>query len=171
MAEPLPSIDRRSLLASAAALTAAGAVPGADRPTTASREALPPAPNVQTTNVSAATARRFIEIGRRNEIRREAGLPPLKVAAEWRRIKEVEDRQAREEAFERFAAIHEKEIWDQVLKQRREKEQNPDWRPVTLAEGVDCQRQVRKILRDQFAGCLKRKRPSLKVLASARLLL
>jgi len=143
-------IDRRRLLASAAAMTAAGAMPRADRHTAASHKALPPAPAVQTTKVRAAKGR-LADIVRRNIIRREAGLPLLLVAAEWRRIKRWEDRQARDEAFERFAAAHEKEIWGQVLKQRREKEQNPDWWPHTLFEGVDCQRQVRKILRDQFA--------------------
>jgi len=147
------TLDRRRLLASAVAVTAASAVPGGECSAAALGDTVqtpPLTPDVQAPNVCAATARRLLEIGRRNQIRQEAGLPLLPVAREWRRVKQLEDRQAREEAFEQFAAAHEKEIWDQVLKQRREKEQNPDWCPRTLFEGVDCQRQVRKILREQF---------------------
>jgi hypothetical protein len=51
-------------------------------------------------------------------------------------MKELDNRQERDEAFERFEATREKEIWDQALDNRREKERNPDWRPRTLVEGV-----------------------------------
>ena len=52
--------------------------------------------------------------------------------------------------FERFAAQHRKELWDQVLKPRREAEGNPNWSPRNWAEGVGYQSQVHKILRGQF---------------------
>jgi len=89
-----PLIDRRRLLASAAAMTAACGVPGADHPIAAPSDpiqALPLIPDVRTTNVCVAAARRFIEIGRRNQIRQEAGLPLLPVATEWRRVKQLEE--------------------------------------------------------------------------------
>ena len=119
MAGPnFPLIDRRRLLASAAAMTAASAVPGADHPIVAPSDpiqALPLTLDVRTTNVCVAAARRFIEIGRRNQIRQEAGLPLLPVATEWRRVKQLEEKQTRDEAFEQFAAAHEKGIWDRVF--------------------------------------------------------
>ena len=92
-----------------------------------------------------AKARRFIEIVQRNQIRREAGLPLLAVAAEWRRMKELEDRQA----FEQFAAVHAQAVLDDLLKRRRETEGNPNWRPSWM-EGVRYQTRVNKILREKF---------------------
>ena len=44
-------------------------------------------PEVPPLNVCAATARRLLEIARRNEIRREAKLPLLPIAKELRRMK------------------------------------------------------------------------------------
>jgi hypothetical protein len=73
----------------------------------------------------AATARRLMEIARRNEIRREAKLPLLPIAKELRRIKRQEDL----EEFERFQAAYGKAVWEQVLKSRRGAEGNPNWRP------------------------------------------
>lgn len=69
-------------------------------------------------NVSTATARRLLEIARRNEIRREANLPPLSIAKEMRLMKQQEDLKE----FERFAAVRGKAVLDQVLKARREAE-------------------------------------------------
>jgi len=70
----------------------------------------------------------LLEIGRRNEIRREAGLPLLSVTRESRRVKKRED--AHE--FEQFAAAHEKAVWEQLLKASREAKGDPKWRPNSL---------------------------------------
>jgi hypothetical protein len=93
----------------------------------------------------AATARRLLEIARRNEIRQQAKLPLLPIAKELRRIKRQEER----EQFERFEAVHGKAVRDQVLKPRWEAEGNPNWRP-TWMEGLCIQNQVRRILWEQF---------------------
>jgi hypothetical protein len=68
--------------------------------------------------VCATTARRVIEC--RNRLRRDAGLPLLEVAKEWRRMKEQDDSQKFSDAFGRFAAKYSKSVWDEVLKPRRE---------------------------------------------------
>ena len=53
------------------------------------------------------------------------------------------------EEFERFEAAHAKAVWQEVLKPRREAEDNPNWRPSWM-EGVRYQSEVYKILRQQF---------------------
>ena len=53
------------------------------------------------------------------------------------------------EEFERFEAVHGKAVWEEVLKERREAEGNPNWRP-TWMEGMRYQSEVYKILREQF---------------------
>ena len=142
------NIDRRRLLTSTAAVTATGIMPGVKRADAAgpdffqssqmTSEAAP-------ANVSAATARRLLEIARRNEIRREAKLPLLSIAKELRRMKKQEEL----EEFERFEVAYGEAVWEQVLKARREAEGNPNWRPSWM-EGVSYQTQVNKILREQF---------------------
>ena len=97
-------------------------------------------PEVPPLNFCAATARRLLEIARRNELRREAKLPLLPIAKELRRIK----RQEELEEFERFEAVHAEAVWQEVLKPRREAEGDPNWRPSWM-EGVSCQTQVNKI--------------------------
>ena len=67
-----------------------------------------------------------MEIARRNEIRREAKLPLLSIAKELRRMKKQEEL----EEFERFEAVHGKAVWQEVLKERREAEGNPNWQPT-----------------------------------------
>jgi hypothetical protein len=66
-------------------------------------------------------------------------------------MKQWEEKQARDEAFKRSAAARERDTRAEFLKQRREKQRNRDWWPRSLFEGVDCQRQVCKILRVKFA--------------------
>ena len=34
------------------------------------------------------------------------------------------------EEFERFEAVHGKAVWQEVLKERREAEGNPNWQPT-----------------------------------------
>ena len=139
------SMNRRCLLTSAAAMTAAGIVPGAD-PANAS-VVLPSAltPEVPVLNVSAATARRLLEIARRNEVRRQAGLPLLSIPEELRRMwlqQELVE-------FERFEAAHGAAVWEQVLEPRRGVGREP--KRLSWIEGVWYQKQVREILRKQFS--------------------
>ena len=85
MAEPdFPlSIDRRRLLTSAAAVTVTGILPGVKLADAATADVLrrsaragatssPLTPKAEPANFCAATARRLLEIARRNEICREA---------------------------------------------------------------------------------------------------
>jgi hypothetical protein len=142
-----PILDRRQLLATGVAITAVSIMPSAgrgDRPPLAVLPLLPPTA-VRIRNFCAATARRLLEIERRNELRREAVLPPLSIVRELRRMKQQEDAQE----FERFEAAHGKAIWEEILKARREAEGNPNWRP-SWVEGMGYQNKVRKILREQF---------------------
>jgi hypothetical protein len=113
------NIDRRRLLATGAAVATAAIALRADRVDSALADTVQlPAltPEVPLLNVCAATARRLLEIARRNEIRREAKLPLLPIAKELRRTKKQEEL----EEFERFEAVHGKAVWEDVLKARRE---------------------------------------------------
>ena len=142
------NIDRRRLLAAGAAVATAAIAPGAGSVGAALADTVQlPAltPEAPPLNVCAATARRLKGIARRNEIRREAKLPPLSVVKELRRIK----RQEELEEFERFEAVHAEAVWQEVLKPRREAEGDPNWRPSWM-EGVSYQTQVNKILRQKF---------------------
>jgi len=142
------SINRRRLLATGAAVATAAISLRADRVDAALADTVQlPAltPEVPPLNVCAATARRLMEIARRNEIRREAKLPLLPIAKELRRMKKQEEL----EEFERFEAVHGKAVWEEVLRYRREAEGNPNWRPSWM-EGLCIQNQVRKILWEQF---------------------
>jgi hypothetical protein len=141
------NIDRRRLLATGAAVATAAIALRADRVDAALADTVQlPAltPEVSPLNVCAATARRLVEIARRNEIRREAKLPLLPIAKELRRIK----RQEELEEFSRFEAAHAEAVWEEVLKPRREAE-GPNWRPSWM-EGMYYQNQVRKILWSNF---------------------
>jgi len=143
------SINRRRLLTSAAAtVTATGILPGvklADAAAADVRQSSQLTLKAEPPNFCAATARRLLEIECRNEIGREANMPLLSIPKELRRMK----RQEELEEFERFEALHRNEVWDQVLKPRREAEGNPNWRP-SWTEVVRCRGEVYKILRGQF---------------------
>jgi hypothetical protein len=131
------NLDRRRLLATGAAVVTAAITLRADRVEAALADTVQlPAltTEVPPSNVCAATARRLMEIARRNEIRREAKLPLLSVVRELRRMKEQE----RFEKFERFEAVHAKAVWEKVLKPRREAEGNRNWQPSWM-EGVSYQ--------------------------------
>ena len=148
MAEPdFPRIDRRRLLTSAAATaTATGILPGVKLADAVAADVpLPLTPKAEPANFSAATARRLMEIARRNELRREAKLPLLLIAKELRRMKKQEELAE----FDRFEAAYGKAVWEEVLKARREAEGNPNWRPSWI-EGVRYQTEVYKILWEQF---------------------
>jgi hypothetical protein len=143
------SINRRRLMTAAAALTATGSIlPGVKLADAAAADVLqspPLAHQAEPTNLCAATARRLLDIARRNEIRREAKLPLLPIAKELRRMKKQEELAE----FDRFEAAYGKAVWEQVLKARREAEGNPNWRPSWM-EAVRYQTEVYKILREQF---------------------
>ena len=128
-----PSLDRRQLLTSSAAVTVAGIVP---------METTDP----PVLNVCAATARRIEEIVARDQIRHEARLPLLSIPKELRRMKTVDD--AAE--FEEFAARHRQAVWDEVLRPVREAKDDPTWRPTGFMEGLAYQARVSKILRERF---------------------
>ena len=110
------NIDRRRLLTSAAAVTATGIVPGVKRADAAASpgffQSSQLTPEAEPPNFCAATARRLLEITRRNEIRREANLPLLPIAKELRRMKKQEEL----EELERFEAVQGKAVWEEVLK-------------------------------------------------------
>jgi hypothetical protein len=143
--------DRRKFLTAAAAIAAASTIPKVTAaeavPGSVQSPALPP--GVRTRNVCAATARRLLEIHRRNQLRRAAQLPPLSIPKELRRMKHQEEL----EAFRRFEAAHGPGVWAQVLKERRQAEGNPNWRP-SWTEGVRCQNEVGAILRAQWEESL-----------------
>jgi hypothetical protein len=101
------NINRRRLLATGAAVATAAIALRADRVDAALADTVQvPAltPEVPPLNVCAATARRLLDIARRNEIRREAGLPLLSTVKELRRMKEHEDGELRGIEFEQFEA-------------------------------------------------------------------
>jgi uncharacterized protein HemY len=111
------NINRRRLLVSVAALPAASVVPGIQRGEllNPAGAAEPLSSTLPALNVCGATARRLLEIARRNAIRQAAGLPLLSTVQELRRMK----RQADLEEFERFEMVYGKAILDEVLKARR----------------------------------------------------
>ena len=123
-------------------MTAAGTIPkvtAADAVCEAIQSCILP-PGVGSPKVCAATARRLLEIHRRNELRREAQLPVLPIAKELRRMKEQEEL----EAFRRFEAANRQAVWEQVLEAR-----NLSWRPNWM-EGLHYQNQVHAALRARF---------------------
>jgi hypothetical protein len=144
------SINRRRLMTAAAAVTATGSIlPVVKRADAAAAPDLFQSPpltrKAEPANFCAATARRLLEIARRNEIRREADLPLLSIAKELRRMKDQE----KLAEFERFEVAYGEAVWEEVLKARREAEGNPNWRPSWM-EGMCLQSQVRKTLWEQF---------------------
>ena len=149
--EPGFSVDRRQLLASAAALSI-GTVPGIEAAAEVANSgpAVPVAEIARSEtaacNVCAGTAQKIQEIASRNIIRAEAGLPLLSIPKELRRMKQVAD--ARE--FEEFADRHRQAVCDEVLASARQARGNRQWRPTRLMEGFAFQAQVNRILRKRF---------------------
>jgi hypothetical protein len=146
--EPI-AIDRRKLLTGAVAMTAACTGP---KVTTAevgeSIQSCVLPSGVRSLKVfCAATARRLLEIHRRNELRRVAQLPPLSIPKELRRMKQQEEL----EAFRGFEATHGHAAWEQVLEARRQAEDDPNWRPSWM-EGMHYTNQVHAALRARFGA-------------------
>jgi hypothetical protein len=151
--EPRLTIDRRQLLATAAAITVAGALPAEPtKAATPAEIAITPGPipvaHPPALNLCAATARRIEEIVARNRIRQEAQLPLLCIPGELRRMKTADDIAE----FERFAAHHGEDVWEEVLAPVREAKGDPHWRPTRMMEGLGYQAQVNRVLREQFAA-------------------
>ena len=142
-----PVISRRNLLGSTAALTAAGLVPSAKPIEVAPvvRSVSPGMTSEVVPNYSAGTARRLLKIKSRNKLRQTFTLPALSVPNELRRMKRAED----EAEFNRFAASRRRDVWDQVLKTRRDLEDNPNWKPSWI-EGMAYQGEVGRILWERF---------------------
>jgi len=136
-------------LLTAAAVTAAGTIPAvstSEGVCEAIQSCILPL-GVQSPKVSAATARRLLEICRRNEFRQEAQLPALPMVRELRRMKQQEEL----EALRQFEAANSRVVWEQVLAARRQAEGNPNWRPNWM-EGMHYQNQVRAALRARFGA-------------------
>ena len=140
-------INRRNLLSTAVGVAAGSIVPSV-APSEAAlvdkRPSLSTAFEVLLQNVSAPTARRLLEITRRNELRRQANLPLLSIPKELRRMMAAEY----EQEFSRFSEVYEEAVWDQVLKSRRETEA-ANWKPSWI-EGLGYQNEVYRILRERF---------------------
>jgi|ERR1700730_6288358 len=148
--EPSLSIDRRQLLASAAALSI-GTVPvvvAAEVSNSGQALTVAEMPTSESPawNVCASTARKIEEIAARNIIREEAGLPLLSIPKELRRMKQVADAAA----FEEFTERHRQAVWNEVLGPVRETRGEPNWYPSRLMEGLAFQAQVGKIMRERF---------------------
>jgi hypothetical protein len=146
--EPSLSLDRRQLLATAAAVTVAGVVPNAQttQAVNSARAVNAAELPVPAWNVCAATSRRIEEIAERNRIREQARLPLLSVPKELRKMKKAAD--AAE--FDKFADRHRQAVWDEVLGPVREARGEPNWCPTRLMEGLAFQAQVSRILRERF---------------------
>ena len=135
--EPGLSLDRRQLLASAAAL-GIGTVPAgvAAAEVTNSNPAVPVGEIARSEtaawNVCASTAQKIEEIAARNIIRAEAGLPLLSIPKELRRLKQVTDAMA----FEDFADRHRQTVWEEVLASVRETRGEPNWYPSRFVDGI-----------------------------------
>ena len=159
--EPSIGLDRRQLLASAAAL-GIGKVPGIETAEISnSGQAATVAKFARSEtaawNVCSSTAQKIEEIAARNIIRAEAGLPLLSIPRELRRMKNVDN--AAE--FEEFAERHRQAVWEEVLAPVREARGEPNWHPSTFMEGLVFQAQVSKILHERFAPATSDKmRPS-----------
>jgi hypothetical protein len=156
--EPSLSVDRRQLLLTAAAVTAAGIVPNAEAAGAANSVQAVNAAKIslsgkEALNVCAGTARKIKEIAARNRIRQEAALPLLSIPRELRRMKNVED--AAE--FEEFADLHRQAVWEEVLAPVREARGEPNWRPTRLMEGLAYQSRVSRILRERFKSRLPKR--------------
>jgi hypothetical protein len=153
-------IDRRRLLTAAVATTAGSVFPKvATTEDVCESIACIPSPVIRSPKLSAAMARRLLEISRRNELRRQAELPLLSIPNELRRMKQQEEL----EAFRKFEAANGREVWDQVLADRRQAEGNSNWRPNWM-EGLHYQNRVHAALRARFEA----KRESAKYLSELR---
>ncbi len=109
--ERLLRINHRELLSTAVGVTAASLV--LDVPPSE----LAHAASAETAAWEGPTfsARSFLEITRRNQLRHEAKLPLLKVSKEWRRMKAAENVRRYSETFGKFVGENSEAVWVEVL--------------------------------------------------------
>ena len=142
--QDLAVLDRRQLLRGAAAATAIRALPASERAVAAPQE-IEAANLAGWSHFSADTLRRLEEIGLRNRLRKEARLPLLSVVKELRRMKTVEDG----ERFNQFVALHQRAVWDEVLKSVRDGMGDANW-SLNSITGIAIQANVLAILRRRY---------------------
>jgi len=94
-------------------------------------------------NVCANTSRRLAEIVRRNELRRQASLPLISVAQEFRRLKTIESSQD----FANFAERFRSRVQTKVLARIRRQVGDGDWKPNGALQGMAFQNEVSERLR------------------------
>jgi len=133
-----PTVNRRRLLTSAAAITVAGIAPDIARRENHASPAppptqplVPPSTGAQVRNFEPITILRLQEIAERNRIREEAGLPLLSVAKELRRMKQAADAQK----FKKFADTHRNRLCEKMLAQVRRRHGDPNWSPTGMLSG------------------------------------
>jgi hypothetical protein len=146
MAEHLFTIDRRRLLASATATTAAVAFPLGEPGEAAAIQPAPLAPEVPAQMFGAANAKRLLEIARRNNLRNEAGLPLLSVSKEIRLMRSVETA----ERFAKFSEAFRHRIRDKALARTRRWQNDPNWKPKDKWESITFEREVNQRLTRLF---------------------
>ena len=142
------TIDRRRLLASAIALPAASIVPGvkpAGAAVAAPVRSFAMVLDAEAANFCAVTATRLAEIGRRNCLRNEFGLPLLSVAAELRRMKTAADT----EKVKRFRMALRQPVFQPLARARRQRGDSA-WTPNGFGERWQFSRQVEMRLRKLY---------------------
>jgi hypothetical protein len=130
----IPHLNRRHLLQSTAVLTTVAITPAitVDRRLAPTADgAPPPAPQL-------AVAPWLAQIARRNELRRQAGLPLLSVATELRRIKSSQT----DQRFATFAAAFQPRVRAKLLSRRRRLCSDPTWRPTGWFAGIEFESSV-----------------------------
>ncbi len=144
--ERLLRINHRELLSTAVGVTAASLV--LDVPLSE----LAHAASAETAAWEGPTfsARSFLEITRRNQLRHEAKLPLLKVSKEWRRMKAAENVRRYSETFGKFVGENSEAVWVEVFTPIRKANGDPNWKPKCCSEGVGYQSEVYRILRERF---------------------
>ena len=143
------TIDRRRLLASAIALPAASIVPGvkpAGAAVAAPIRSFAMVLDAEAANFCAVTATRLAEIGRRNRLRNEFGLPLLSVAAELRRMKTAADT----EKVKRFRMALRQPVFQKMLARARRQRGDLAWTPNGFGERWQFSRQVEMRLRKLY---------------------
>ena len=150
-----PSVNRRRLLTSAAAITVASIAPDIARPENRASSAppptqppVPPSTDAQVRNFDPITILRLREIAERNSIRHEAGLPLLSLAKELRHMKEAADTQE----FKKFSDAHRNRLYEKMLARVRRRCGDPNWAPTGMLSGggLSFGAQVDKELRNLY---------------------
>lgn len=138
-AEQAFAINRRRLLTSATAVTAAAIAPPLGEPGEAAAiQPVPLTPKAPAQTFSAANAKRLMVIARRNSLRKEAGLPLLSVTKEIRLMKSIETA----ERFATFSETFRYRVRDKTLARTQRRQNDPDWKPNDKWEGIAFETEV-----------------------------